>query len=96
MRDHEMQKLKAYQINFLNKLKRNVMEKLEVLEQKMRDDDLLTINQAAEQYSVSAKTIYRWRDSGLECLQNGTGGKILIKRLDLENFIKRKKYGRQV
>lgn len=92
MKEVEIKKIKVFAINTYKILKRRQEKFFEELEQKKRSDDILTVKQVAEEYSISPKTVYRCLDEGLKCLQNGPGGKISIKREDFVNFRKRKSY----
>lgn len=70
---------------------------LKLLEEKKQVrsmDDVLTITEVVEQYDYSRKTIYRWVNKGLDVLRRGHNGKIMIRRGDLENFLKARNYGR--
>lgn len=96
MEQLEIQKLKAFTINYLARMNKRQEAFFKRIEQERRAEDLLTVKEVVEQYSVSAKTVYRWRNNGLQYLQNSTGGKILVRREDLENYINTKNYGRQI
>jgi excisionase family DNA binding protein len=51
-------------------------------------DDLLTVEQAAEQYGVSQKTIRRHIDKGaIKVIQFGENGAIRIKRSVLDEYV---------
>ena len=94
MNEQEIKQLKVFFINSIQRMKRKQNEVLEELLKEKRAKDLLTVKQVAEEYSFSQKTVYRMRDNGLVFLQNGTDGKLLFKRENLENYLKTKSYGR--
>lgn len=50
----------------------------------------LSLNHAAAWADVSIKTIRRWIAAGLPVYQGRTGGKVLVKPQDIEQFLTRR------
>jgi hypothetical protein len=90
----ELKKLKVFTINRLNRMKRQIEESLSECKQEKSQDDFLTVKQVIDQYGYSAKTIYRWKNKGLQVYQREYKGTITIKRINLENYLKKGSNGR--
>lgn len=93
MEERIPKRLIAFVINRVKRMEREQRKFFAKTQQVKSQDDLMTVKEISEQFGISSKTIYRWRDNGLIHLQNGPGGKLLIKRENLENYLKTNSYG---
>lgn len=91
---NELKRIKVFVIK--NEIRRNREqdEFFKELKKKKSMDDILTVNEIVEQYKICSKTVYRWKYKEQGFNQREHKGKITIKRSDLENLIKKKRYGR--
>lgn len=58
------------------------------------ETDILKINDIISEYNLSRKTIDRMRERGLKTSQSSPRGTVWIVRKDLEDFLKKDRYGR--
>lgn len=94
-----LQKLKAYEINRINKMRREqktFLKKLEMdvermLKRQTNPKEWLTIAELIEEFSISRKTFDRMRQRGLEVWQPIPNGKILVNRNQFTNFLNAQK-----
>lgn len=98
-----LQKLKVFEINRLQRLKKE-QEKfikhqemaindlrnlvLSDLKSKKEKDDLLSPKQVINELGISRKTFDRWVIDGLAILQRNPGASIRVKREELEGYLK--------
>jgi len=94
-----LQKLKAYEINSINKMRKEQMtflKKLEMdvermLKKQTLPKEWLTITEVMDDFSISRKTFDRLRGRGLEVWQPVPNGKVLVNRNLFINFLKAQK-----
>lgn len=55
----------------------------------MHEREFLTIKDILESHPISMRSVRRWIDRGLPIYQGGPRGKVLIRRQDLEQFLKK-------
>ena len=83
-----LQKLKAFEINRIRKIERQMQEFMEEMRKVKTKDDFLTSNEVKELLGISDSSFRRMLKNGLKYSQKERIGKILVKRKDLENFLK--------
>ena len=83
-----LQKLKAFEINRIRKIERQMQEFMEEMRKVKTKDDFLTSNEVKELLGISDSSFRRMLKNGLKYSQKERKGKILVKRKDLENFLK--------
>lgn len=94
-----LQKLKAYEINSINKMRKEQMtflKKLEMdvermLKKQTLPKEWLTIAEVMDDFSISRKTFDRMRARGLEVWQPIPNGKVLVNRNLFINFLNAQK-----
>ncbi len=83
-----LQKLKAFEINRIRKIERQMQEFMEEMRKVKTKDDFLTSNEVKELLGISDSSFRRMLKNGLKYSQKERKGKILVKRKDLENYLK--------
>ena len=85
-RDFELTK---FVIKENSKLRKRIEKLEEIISEMGNFKKVLTPKEIEIEYGISLKTLGRYRIEWLEYMQPKTNGKILIKRNDLEKFLKR-------
>ncbi|WP_281778019.1 helix-turn-helix domain-containing protein [Croceibacter atlanticus] len=84
------QKLKAYVINQMVKMRKNQQAFFEEMKKEKSLDDILKVSEVCNYYKVSRKTFDRWVDRGLKIIQEKPNATIFVKRANVEQFLNRK------
>lgn len=80
-------KLALYIFKENRKLKREIKELKNLINEKCNFKELLTVKEACDYFGFSEKTLYRYREMGLKVIQKGRNTKVFVKKVDVENFL---------
>ncbi|MBE4950723.1 helix-turn-helix domain-containing protein [Chryseobacterium culicis] len=80
-------KLALYVFKENRKLKREIKELKNLINEKCNFKELLTVKEACDYFGFSEKTFYRYRDMGLKIIQKGRNAKIYVKVIEVEKFL---------
>lgn len=84
----------VFMINQNKKLKRRLSFLESIIQNSLKQKDILTFEEIKIEFNMSRSTFDRYRGNGLK-FSKPNGGKIYVRRADLEEFLKRKNsYGR--
>lgn len=84
----------VFMINQNKKQKRRIDALESIVRASLKQKDILTFDEISVEFNMSRSTFDRYRANGLK-YSKPNGGKIYVRRVDLEEFLKRKNsYGR--
>lgn len=85
---NRIRKMEKKQARFLEELEKRQEEFFEKQLEKKSDDDYLTVKELTKEFNISLSTFKRYRNQGLNVLQNGFKARIMVRRGDFVEFIK--------
>jgi ACT domain-containing protein len=80
-------KLALYVFKQNRKLKKEIKQLRNLINEKCNFKELLTVKEACEYFGFSEKTFYRYRAMGLKVVQKGRNSKIYVRVIDVEKFL---------
>ncbi|WP_027380098.1 helix-turn-helix domain-containing protein [Chryseobacterium daeguense] len=80
-------KLALYVFKQNRKLKKEIKQLRNLINEKCNFKELLTVKEACEHFGFSHKTFYRYKDMGLKTIQKKPNAKIYVKKVDVEKFL---------
>lgn len=80
-------KLALYVFKQNRKLKKEIKQLRNLINEKCNFKELLTVKEACEHFGFSEKTFYRYKEMGLKVVQKGRNAKIYVKVIEIEKFL---------
>ena len=81
-----------YFVKNIRALEKRVKKLENVLEEKHLQETI-TVEEVCKSYNISRSTFDRYRKLGLKVSQSGRNGKIMVKKSDVEKYLKNTKNG---
>lgn len=81
-----------YFVKKIRALEKRVKKLENILEEKALKETF-SVDEICNSYSISRSTFDRYRKAGLKVSQSGRNGKIMVKKSDVEKYLKNNKNG---